>query len=56
MLLNALKSASLIIAAARGVKATPNAQAAAAPEIKEDIFIVKFFKGRFNFRRLPEEI
>jgi len=44
MLFNALKSSSLIIAAARGVKATPNAQAAAAAlEIKEDIFMGKNF-------------
>jgi hypothetical protein len=43
MLLNALKSSSLIIAAARGVRATPNAQpATATPEIKEDIFMINF--------------
>jgi hypothetical protein len=43
MLLNALKSSSLIIAAARGVRATPSTQAAAvAPKIKEDIFMILF--------------
>ena len=43
MLLNALKSSSLIIADARGVRATPSAQpAAAAPKIKEEIFMVNF--------------
>jgi hypothetical protein len=43
MLLNALKSSSLIIAVARGVRATPNTQPATAmPEIKEDIFMINF--------------
>jgi hypothetical protein len=43
MLFKALKSSSLIIAAARGVRATPNAQPAiATPEIKEDIFMIIF--------------
>src|ERR1700690_4443618 len=42
MLFNALKSSSLIIAAACGVRATPSTHAATAtPEIKEDIFMGK---------------
>jgi hypothetical protein len=42
-LFNALKSSSLIIAAACGVNATPNTQAAAAAlRIREGIFMGKF--------------
>jgi hypothetical protein len=45
-LFNALKSSSLIIAAARGVRATPSTQAAAtAPEIKKVIFMGEIFEG-----------